>query len=160
MITTADVKTELNRGAQIFIFVDDFLGTGAQFSDTISSEGVGSLFNQAYVTYAPLVGHVKGIRRLKQDFPDLRICPVETLDDTFGLFHQDSPAFADQTNTPEVAKAFYYELLDRKKISEPPRLGYGHLQLTYTFAHATPDNCLPIMYWRENGWQPLFEHRT
>jgi hypothetical protein len=155
-----EISQHVNAGINIFIFVDDFLGTGDQFETMVDKEQISSFFSTKFVIYAPLVAHAKGIGRLRSRYKDLRICPVELLDDTYGLFHSDSTVFDDQTNTPSSAKKFYYSLLKRKGMTAPDRRGFGHLELAYAFEHATPDNCLPILWWREDTWHPLFEHRV
>lgn len=160
IINPWDIGRHASNGVKVFVFIDDFLGTGDQFDRMVLKERAAPFFSSNFVIYAPLVGHTKGIQYLQSQYRNLRVSPVELLDDTYGLFHGDSPAFKDQTNTPESAKRFYYRLLKAKGIFAPERRGFGHLELTYAFEHATPDNCLPILWWRENSWHPLFEHRA
>jgi hypothetical protein len=156
-----EIRRHINAGANIFIFIDDFLGTGDQFEQVVISEHLASFFSTFYCVYAPLVAHVDGINHLRSKYKHLRLSPVEVLDDSYGLFHATSKAFDDQTNTPTSAKEFYYDLIRKKGINirGPERRGYGHLELAYAFEHATPDNCLPILWWRKGHWEPLFKHR-
>lgn len=156
-----EIKRHINNGANIFIFIDDFLGTGDQFDEVVSSEHLAPYFSTFYCVYAPLVAHIEGIKHLRSKYKNLRVSPVEILDDSYGLFHNTSKAFDDQANTPTSAKEFYYELIKKKGINirGPERRGYGHLELAYAFEHATPDNCLPILWWRKGQWEPLFKHR-
>jgi hypothetical protein len=159
IINPWEAMSHATAGANLFIFVDDFLGTGDQFERLVRKEKLASFFSSNYVVYAPLVAHTKGVQYLQSRYKNLRVCPVELLDDTYGLFHNDSATFDDQTNNSVSAKKFYYDFLKKKKMSVPARRGFGHLELAYAFAHATPDNCLPILWWRK-GWQPLFKHRV
>lgn len=161
LINPWEMRNHVRNGSNVFIFIDDFLGTGEQFDDVVKAERLETLFPMAYCVYAPLVAHVNGIKHLRSKYKNLRLSPVEVLDDSYGLFHRTSKAFDDQTNTPEVAKDFYYKLLKKKgiKIPAPERKGYGRLELAYAFEHATPDNNLPILWWRKNSWEPLFKHR-
>ena len=161
LINPWEMNQNLLDGANIFIFIDDFLGTGDQFIEMVKSEVLASFFSKYYCVYAPLVAHVEGIKHLRSEYKDLRISAVEILDDSYGLFHSTSKVFDDQTNTPASAKEFYYDLIKKKGINiyGPERRGYGHLELVYAFEHATPDNCLPILWWRKNHWEPLFKHR-
>lgn len=162
IINPWEMKGSAGAGVKMFILVDDFLGTGDQFEGTVLIEQIAPLFASNFVVYAPLTAHIAGIKHLRSRFRELHISPVEVLDETYDLFHSDSGAFGDQVNTPEGAKAFYYELLKNKGIdlSRPERKGYGELGLAYAFEHATPDNSLPILWWREAPWQPLFKHRV
>jgi hypothetical protein len=157
-----EMKSCISQGVNIFVLVDDFLGTGDQLDGTIVIEQIAPFFSSSFVVYAPLTAHTEGIKHLRSKFKDLYISPVELLDETYDLFHPDSNAFRDQLNTPDLAKTFYYELLRDKGIdlSRPERKGYGALGLAYAFEHATPDNSLPILWWREEPWQPLFKHRV
>jgi hypothetical protein len=157
-----DMRDSIAQGVKVFILIDDFLGTGYQFDHTVMVEQLAPLFASNFVVYAPLTAHADGIAHLRSRFKDLYISPVELLDETYDLFHPESNTFRNQLNTPELAKAFYYELLKNKGIdlSRPERKGYGALGLAYAFEHATPDNSLPILWWREDPWQPLFKHRV
>jgi hypothetical protein len=148
-------------GVSTFIFIDDFLGTGDQFAKLVRNEQIASLLSSTYVVYAPLVAHIKGVQHLTSIFRNLKVCTVELLDERHELFHGTSITFADQVNTTEAARFFYYDLLERKgiAITGSARHGYGELELAYSFEHATPNNCLPILWWREGAWQPLFENR-
>lgn len=143
-----------------FVFVDDFLGTGEQFSQfLVTTDLQYHLANSSFV-YAPLVAHVNGLRRLRASYPTLHICAVEVLEDRHSLFNPNADCFPDGTNSVSVAREFYYELLKKRKIliKGPERRGYGQLELTYAFQHAVPDNSLPIMWWHKSlEWQPLFK---
>ena len=156
-----EVTTFISKGISVFIFIDDFLGTGEQFIELLDEEKIDNeLMKKAYVAYAPLVAHKVGIDNIHKKYPALRIKSVEFLRQEFGVFHPESKCFADGVNTPEAARDFYYELLSarRIKITGSSRHGFGELDLTYAFEHATPDNCLPILWWpHSSAWVPLFD---
>jgi hypothetical protein len=143
-----------------FIFVDDFLGTGIQFSQFLSRTGIDQRLSKAIFVYAPLAAHVDGITHLHNSYPTLHVGAVEGLDDSHALFHAQAGSFPDAANSAEIARDFYYDLLRRKKIDidGPDRRGFGHFELTYAFEHAIPDNSLPILWWNmSNDWKPLFD---
>jgi hypothetical protein len=155
-----DMQRHFDCGIKVFVFIDDFLGTGDQFIELIGSESLQQLLRIAYCAYVPLAAHVIGITALRNAYPDLRVRTVERLDSTHSLFNASCTCFEDSTNNREIARFFYYDLLRIKgiNIEGPNRRGYGHLELAYSFSHATPDNCLPILWWKKNpAWNPLFD---
>ncbi|MGQ0512579.1 MAG: phosphoribosyltransferase-like protein [Betaproteobacteria bacterium] len=140
------------------IFVDDFLGTGAQFDEVVKAENLESMIKKHPSIYAPLAGFSGGVAELRRIYPTLLVQPVEVLTDEHRLFHEDSKCFNDRTNSIASAEAFYYSILQSRGIQliGDQRRGYGGLELAYTFAHAAPDNCLPILWWTESPqWTPL-----
>ena len=142
------------------VFVDDFLGTGTQFLDFLSDTGLKNHLSTGSFIYAPLAGHIEGIKNLKNTHPDLHVGVVELLDDKHALFHEESGSFPDDVNSVEVARDFYYKLLkDRKiEIAGPDRRGFGHFELAYAFENAIPDNSLPLLWWHDSeDWQSLFD---
>ncbi|MGO9015598.1 MAG: hypothetical protein ACLQF0_11520 [Dissulfurispiraceae bacterium] len=152
-----EVSDKIKQGVKIFLFIDDFLGTGDQFTSFFKSEDLVKQLPHIYAAYVPLVAHQTGVKHLRDTFSGLRVTSVETLDDSHNIFGNDSSCFKDGTNTPDIAKQFYYELLRTRKmfISET---GYGDLGLTYAFSHAAPDNCLPLLWWPHAvSWSPLFD---
>ncbi|MDT7543144.1 MAG: hypothetical protein QOE33_3048 [Acidobacteriota bacterium] len=156
-----EIPSLIDKGIRVFIFIDDFLGTGEQFIELLDEENIDKeLIERAYFVYTPLVAHEVGINNIKAKRPALRIKSVEFLGPEFGVFHPQSRCFADGINTPEAARDFYYELLSTRRIiiTGLNRLGFGQLELAYAFEHATPDNCLPILWWpHSSAWTPLFD---
>lgn len=154
-----DVRVK--EGVQTFLFIDDFLGTGEQFKRFVESYSMGRVFDDVYAVYAPLVAHQNGIDYLRMLFPNLRVRAVEVLDDKYNLFSDNSIWFQDQdgTNTPSSARLFYEELVRNRKlpIGSNNLTGFGNFAIAYSFEHATPDNCLPILWLRTKSWNPLFE---
>ena len=142
------------------IFIDDFLGTGEQFSNFLADTGLDACVSMSSFIYVCLAGHEQGIGVLQTAFPGLNVAMVECLDDSHAMFHADAGSFPDEVNSIESARNFYYDLLDYHgiSISGPDRRGFGHLELVYAFEHAVPDNSLPILWWDESDqWRPLFD---
>jgi hypothetical protein len=156
-----EIPSHIQRGITVFIFIDDFLGTGKQFKELLNVEGIdAAMLAKIYAIYAPLASHEVGVEELASEFPGLRVKAVELLTRNYGVFHPDSHCFDDGVNTPESAKQFYYDLLKKKEIGieGADRRGFGHLELAYAFEHATPDNSLPILWWAHSTeWTPLFD---
>ena len=144
----------------MFVFVDDFLGTGRQFRELVEQESLQWMFSSAYIVYAPFAAHEFGVRTLKKEFPQLRIASAELLDERHGIFEPRSRCFDDGINTPAAARDFYFELIQRKglKVQQINSLGFGGLGLAYAFEHAIPDNNLPILWaLGKETWTPLFD---
>ena len=157
-----EVATHVARGAQVLVFIDDFLGTGRQFEQLIGLENLDWIFGKAYVIYAPFVAHESGIKYLTDPsrYPTLRVAAAEVLDSRHQLFRPEACVFDDGVNTPDLAKAHYFDLLSRMGIplSGDDRLGFGGLGLSYCFEHAVPDNNLPLLWHPGNqNWVPLFD---
>jgi hypothetical protein len=142
------------------IFVDDFLGTGSQFSDFLTDTGLISFVPSHCFIYGCLAGHETGINMLRGLFPSLHVAAVERLDASHALFHQDGGSFRDEVNSVECARDFYYGLIDDRRfnITGPNRRGFGHLEIVYAFEHSVPDNTLPILWWDQSSqWRHLFD---
>jgi hypothetical protein len=154
-----DVPGQLGN-ADVFVFVDDFLGTGTQFNDFLADTGLAAYVSSCCFIYGSLAAHTLGMSNLRIAFPDLHVATVEKLDDSHALFHDTGGSFPDELNSCETAKQFYYDLLDDRglHIVGPDRRGFGHFEIAYAFEHAVPDNSLPILWWDESSqWRPLFD---
>jgi hypothetical protein len=144
----------------VVLFIDDFLGTGDQFTRFLAATKLGTHLDDVCCLYCPLAAHVKGVQNLKDDIPKLHVVAVEQLDDSHALFHPKSGAFPDEVNSAEAATEFYYDLLKSRGIDINPgsRRGFGHFELAYAFEHSVPDNSLPILWWGDSPhWRPLFD---
>jgi hypothetical protein len=161
MIWPSQVKRAIRRGVRVFLFVDDFLGTGLQFRKFARSMRLADYASNesAYFVYAPLVAFHKGIDRLRNQFPCLSVATVEVLDDSYGLFSESSRYFNDGKNSPLLAKNFYEALLDRRGIGNLGRFtfGYARLGLAFAFQHATPNATLPLFWLNHDRIRPLFQ---
>ena len=98
-------------GTRVFLFVDDFLGTGHQFRKFVRATNLMDAVKGACAIYAPLVAHDVGIKRLAKKLPTLLIAAVESLDNGFCLFSETSNHFDDGINTPAAARGFYLEFM-------------------------------------------------
>jgi len=151
------IEHSKNVGIKQFLFIDDFLGTGDQFCEFVDQFSLVDRLKDCYAVYAPLAAHVKGIAKVKEKIPGLHVVAVEVIDQSYSLFSVESNWFNDQTNTPGAARTFYEQLVGRVLFPVKPEAirGYGKLALAYAFSHATPDNCLPILWAAGPNWKPL-----
>ncbi len=143
-----------------FIFIDDFLGTGQQFTEFIEDSALEGALGLGCFLYTPLVAHEEGIDNVRDEHPSLFVDTVELLNDHHALFHEEAGCFPDEQNSCDTAREFYYNLLANRgiDIEGPNRRGFGHFELAYAFQHAAPDNSLPILWWDKSAdWKPLFD---
>jgi hypothetical protein len=159
MIWPWQIEAAKKAGFSQFLFIDDFLGTGEQFCEFSNQFGLSTGLQGCYAVYAPLVAHNDGIVAVRKCLPDLHIVAVEVIDNSYSLFSDESPWFNDGLNSAPLARDFYDALVARVQLPIKPDAlrGYGKLSLAYAFNHATPDNCLPIIWSEGIKWKPLLE---
>lgn len=159
MIWPWQIKRAREVGIRSFLFIDDFLGTGQQFCEFAGQFALHQQLRGCYSVYAPLVAHEDGVKKLIGSIPDLHVVAVERIDDSYNIFSKRSHCFEDGINKPESARDYYDRLAASANFPVKPEAlrGYGKLALTYAFHHATPDNCLPIIWAEGPNWKPLLE---
>lgn len=158
IIKAWEVARYVALGVTVFVFIDDFLGTGIQFEEFFRAEGLDRLSGW-YPIYAPLVAHESGIQHLTNVLPQVSVVAVEELSTEHNIFDSGSKAFSDGVNTPAVAQNFYCDLLNKYGfgLTAPNCFGFGGLGIAFAFEHAAPDNSLPLLWWNElKDWRPLF----
>jgi hypothetical protein len=158
VIWPSEISTAIQKGVRTFAFIDDFLGTGTQFGKFAERHELHQWAEECTLVFSPLAAHETGIARLNRELSWLHICAVEKLDKGYGLFSGASKAFEDGVNNCIRARQFYFDLLRSRGLNYRFKFaaGYGRLALTYVFEHATPNNCLPLLWHRYPGWEPMF----
>lgn len=146
-------------GIKKFLFIDDFLGTGDQFYKFANEFGLPVRLSGCDAVYAPLTAHRSGIKWIQDQVPNFDVAAVELIDDSYSIFADSSPWFADGLNSAASASALYDDLVTRAQLAIDPlaNRGVGNLSLTYAFSHATPDNSLPLLWAEGRNWKPLLE---
>lgn len=159
MIWPWEIVEARKLGCSQFLFIDDFLGTGEQFCGFANQFRLSTNLQGCYAVYAPLVAHRDGVDAIRASLSDLHVASVEAIDDSYSLFAANSPWFDDGVNSASTARDFYDALVARLKlpIKADALRGFGKLSLAYAFHHATPDNCLPIIWSEGHNWKPLCE---
>lgn len=144
---------------EIVIFIDDFIGTGDQFTEFLDRffKDNPKEDDISYI-YAPLAACSKGIDRLREEHAYINVCYAEVVPEKSGFFsgmHARYQGIADHLIT-EIVET-HDEFLKKVGLSKlREKRGYGDLELTYTYAHGTPNATLPIL-WAENEiYRPLF----
>jgi hypothetical protein len=147
-------------GAKQFVFfIDDFVGSGNQAKDEWNATLNGKSFNDVHIQfpnlnfiYLALAGYSKGKEEIEKNTP-VKVILGEELNETFMCFSDCSAIYL---NPSERAKAKEV-MTARGKILYKYPLGYDNLELAIAFRHNTPNNTLPVIWKRSEGWYPLFE---
>lgn len=145
--------------AKVIIFIDDILGSGAQFNRFLK------LWNfrdrsDVKLIYAPAVAHETGIRAVRDESPQVDIITAEKLGNDHGFFSEKVwMRLASSTISAAEAKAWYESFADSRGLTPGiGKLGSGGLALTIGFEHGTPNNSLPLLWYGASGaWVPLLE---
>ena len=145
------------------IIVDDFVGSGQQFSDfwTEAEVTTGNLFRNwcnshnipAY--YLALIGYDKKLQELREKYKDITIRFAETLSDNHRVFSENSFCWNDSEEKTKVKEILEQEL---------GKFGikiFGHDNLDFAVStHDTiPDWSLPLFHKNIGGWKMLVERK-
>jgi hypothetical protein len=141
---------------QHVVFIDDFCGTGTQFSDFYHHFEFSKIPQAVSQYYIPFACHEDAIfKKLNTETPLVKVAPVELLGEKNKFFFEKSGTFrGDKLNSVNTAKLFYQKLLTDNDINLDP-FGFGSLELSYGWNMATPNNTLPIYYTDKSKWNPL-----
>lgn len=154
---------ELERADVYVVFVDDFVGSGQQFLYTWRSKvdvGGGTfrsfqdVADPSKTLYCPLICTTKGRQRIA-DFADdkVRVRAAHVIPPEYGALHADSVLWPDHLRAD--ALQFLDAASQRAGIPASDRYGFDELALAIGFDHSVPDATLTLIYWEENGWNPL-----
>jgi hypothetical protein len=142
--------------------VDDFCGTGEQFDGFAKSIDLGGLRRKRpnlRVVYLVASAHENGIGKIVADWPFVEVRCGDRLVATNGVLSDacferyEIPGFKDRV------LAQYHEVVSKAGLPRSGKLamGFGDLGLAYAFAHATPNNTLPIFWYETPRWTPLLD---
>lgn len=160
LIWPQQIKSE--RPFSEIFFLDDFCGTGDQFVEFLEGINFSAYLSNhpdVRVTYLVAAIHTEGIKSLARSYPQVRVKWAECLDETNNIL---SGASLDRYKVPNFAEKItdqYHSVVRRSGLPSGPNVvdGYGGLGLAYAFAHATPDNTLPIFWMETLGLTPLLD---
>lgn len=147
------------------VFVDDFLGSGSQFSTTwarpysISSAHESTFQMEAphqptAAYFIPLIATQAGIKRVRDIAPQVCVCAAHVLDDRDSALTRESQVWPEALREQGIEMVRSASL--RAGIPEETWRGFDELGLCLSFEHSTPDATLPIFYHEEN-WRPLIK---
>lgn len=138
-------------GIRKFVFIDDVIASGEQFLEFLRKH-IDSTLVEAEYYYIPLLAHEKGIANVNAEFPQVKIHPVETVDDSDSFFNLK------KNREIQDLKQLYLDV-EKKFINRRLRgsvsLGYKELSLSFSYYHSTPNATLPLYWYEDDTFQPL-----
>jgi len=138
-------------GIRQFVFIDDVIASGEQFLEFLKKH-IDSTLVDAEFYYIPLLAHETGIANVKKEFPQVKIHPVETVN--------DSDSFFNSKKNLEIKdlKQLYLDVEKKfvnKRLRGSVSLGYKELSLCFSYYHSTPNATLPLYWYEDDVFQPL-----
>lgn len=155
---TENLERAIEQGTQLIVFLDDFAGSGHQFNKFFKQKELAHFENRVKFLYAPLAAHKTAIKRIESKYPNIKVLPVEMLNEQHEFFNQCPDGFfrGDQTNTVQDAKKHYEDYCS--KIFDNPKYLFGMSSqcLTYSFFLSCPNNNLKALYHEQaTEWKRL-----
>lgn len=154
---------QLGVETRIVIFIDDFVGTGDQFLEFfnlfISNYNINECDNVELI-YAPLGACQEGLDNIRASIPRIKICQSEIIskeDKFFSGFNLRYKNVNDET-IKEITDTYndFLTKVGLGKLLKSYGHGYGGLELTYAYAHGTPNATLPILWASSEQYESIF----
>ncbi len=144
------------------IVVDDFCGSGQQFTDFVSLTGMDKFIAarpMCRIVYVTAAAHVEGISKIASDHPRIEVLAGEVLGADEHFFEGAALKRIKAEGVIERLRSQYDRIaaeVGLGGVSVGP-LGFADQALTYAFSHGTPNNTLPV-YWKTTElWSPLVD---
>ncbi len=159
------VKLILESGLRSVIFVDDFVGSGNQFVETIHREieiddekftffQCLERFPDLNLYYIPIYSTEFGSKRIREKCGRVILSPVFLLDDTHSVMNPKSYIWDEMYSKEEIFE-FVVTASRRAGIPDDQIMGFCGLSLGMAFQHCVPDATLPLFYHNSENWKPL-----
>ena len=160
----------ISSGPRPIIFVDDFVGTGNQFTGTWYRQyelGQGTKTSFSTVAgvrgmrfyYCPVLCTSAGLDEIRVQCPTVVLSPAHILGDRYNALHPDSMIW------PPHLKAGALDFIestsrragipDTDGGSPDDWRGYEKKGLVLAIHETIPDSTLCFLRWKQNGWKPL-----
>jgi len=155
---TENLERAIENGTELIVFLDDFAGSGHQFNKFMKQKKLNELESRVKFLYTPLAAHKTAIDRIESKHPNVKVLPVEILDEQHEFFNECLDGFfrGDQTNTVHDAKEYYEDYCS--EIFDNPKYLFGMSSqcLTYSFFLSCPNNNLKALYHEQSPeWKRL-----
>lgn len=144
------------------ILVDDFCGTGSQFSDFIKLTQFDAFMKarpKCKVVYVTAAAHTDGIAKIAKDYPHIELLPAEVLGAGHHFFEGEALKRVRSAVDGDELRQSYDQLAADMKLGGASigPLGFDDQALSYAFAHGTPNNTLPIYWYQSERWSSLVD---
>lgn len=174
--TPSEALTELS-SVRHFVFVDDFVGSGNQFRETIERVHCVGDVNISFseilddqkhtVSYCPCVAteYAKNTT-LGPAFPKIILFPAHLLDNRHNVTVPNSRVWRGLTQSEASAAISQLKQISARAgysaedLGQNDWRGFHGLGLTIAFEHGIPDASLPIFFSERNGWKPLMRRHN
>jgi hypothetical protein len=170
IMSPSDALSELAKGPRPVIFVDDFVGTGSQFTGTWfrdfqTSSGTTTTFaaiagvRDMRFFYCPVLSTQAGMDEIALQCPTVQLSPAHVLSERYSALSPDSLIWP--THLKGSALDFLETVSKRAKIpdtdggSPDDWRGFEKRGLVLAILDTIPDATLCILRWNKNGWKPL-----
>ncbi len=149
-------------GVTDLYFVDDFCGTGDQFEKFLKGIHFDRFLQanpKVNVTYLVTTIHTKGRDRIVKNYPYVQLKWAELLEDSHAVFDSSCLARYQVNSFAEKIASQYSQAVKSLGLPQVGKFaeGFGELGLAYAFAHATPNNTLPIFWMGTQNLTPLLD---
>lgn len=147
---------------QLIIFVDDFCGSGKQFSDFVKLaelDRVMAANPQCRFVYLTVAAHDHGIVHVRKEYPRIELIAGEVLDSTNHFFEGDGLRNFKVDGLRDRLRSEYDRIAKEVGFGRGrvPALGFDEQALCYAFDHGTPNNTLPIFWNQRDLWTSLVD---
>jgi len=152
------------------VFVDDFVGSGAQChkawcenrggSDNLTLQEISVKYNHKFI-YSPLIINHDGYDLLKKHCNGLVLSPAHIIDDEYNLFNQNCICWKGEQKYFEdgieliLNKSNELGIPSTDGQSVNDEKGFNKQGLAIAFEHGAPDAIPAIFYWETENWTPL-----
>lgn len=151
------IKTYISKkGFNQIVLLEDFVGSGKQFSDILSK--CNSYFGNMPILFVPLLICSNGLCDIKDELKNHKnwsINPVIIIEEGDRL----------NSNTDLSNKPLESEIVNIAKLFSRSTIGNVANDMVYGFENTgalivlhsnTPDNTMPFIWWTDNNWNALF----
>lgn len=147
---------------KMIIFVDDFCGSGQQFSDFavfVSLEQLMAANPNCRFIYLTVAAHEDGIDHVHKKYPRVEFIAGEILGAGHHFFEGENLRNFKVDGLVERLRADYDRIAREVGfgLGKVPALGFEEQALCYAFDHGTPNNTLPIFWNQRDQWSSLVD---
>lgn len=148
---------------QIILLVDDFVGSGGQFSEFAEETNLREAAKNNFIIYAPALAYYKGLESIHQQNYGIQIRPLEVIrkNDQFFTYDEGCKFCGDDLNSEVDVLKVYKEMrgLD-PNFGKGSWLGRERASLSVVFQWGCPNQSLGIMWYTgTNDWNRLARRR-